>query len=499
MELQFNKTLCSCLQWPVREVQNQEQTQEIRLSDGMPDIGRVLGAWGQILLRGKEWHTGSAGMSGGVMVWVLYMPEDGAAIQCVESWLPFQSKWDFQDPGRDGTIRISCVLRSVDARSTSARKLMIRTGIEILCEAVVPVEKELYSAEDLPSDVQILRNTYMLNLPREAGEKSFTIDEELTIPTSAPKIEKILRHELRPEMIDQKVLAGKAVFRGVGILHILYAAEDGSLHSWDFEIPFSQYMELDRDYDQNATTNIIPAVTNLELERFEDEKLRLKAGITGQYVIYENSPVMLIADAYSPHRTVLPECVNLQLPSVLDISKETIHIEHDLEAEGASVVDVSFSIDNPRLNRNGDAVQVALTGTLQTLYYDAEGVLQNSVARKESVWSIPAEMSCGIHAIAWPSGKPQVLDSGSRTCLRADALVEATTISNSGLQMVTGLELGEIVDLPLERPSVILRKAGRDSLWDIAKKTGSSVDAIMKANHLQTEADSKQVLLIPVI
>ena len=54
MELKFHKQRCAYLDTPVREVQNLEQSQEIRLPEGMPDIGRVLSAWGQPLLRGKN-------------------------------------------------------------------------------------------------------------------------------------------------------------------------------------------------------------------------------------------------------------------------------------------------------------------------------------------------------------------------------------------------------------------------------------------------------------
>ena len=56
LELQFLKESISCIKPAVRDVQNIEQTQELRLSDGMPDIGRILSAWGQVILRGKEWQ-----------------------------------------------------------------------------------------------------------------------------------------------------------------------------------------------------------------------------------------------------------------------------------------------------------------------------------------------------------------------------------------------------------------------------------------------------------
>ncbi len=78
MEMAFQKTAFPCMTCAVREVQNAEQTQELRLPDGMPDIGKVLCAWGQVILRSKEWRSDSVLVSGGMLMWVLYLPEDGS-------------------------------------------------------------------------------------------------------------------------------------------------------------------------------------------------------------------------------------------------------------------------------------------------------------------------------------------------------------------------------------------------------------------------------------
>ena len=244
MELQFNKTVIPCLRTVAREVQTQEQTQEVRLSDGMPDVGRVLSSWGQVLLRGKEWRGGGAGASGGIMVWVLYVPEDGSEPRCVETWLPFQIKWDFPDFGRDGTLCVSPLLRSVDARILSARKLMVRATVSVLGQAMVPCEGELYTPAELPEDVYVLKNTYPIQIPAETGEKMFNLDESLTLPASVPELAKVIRYTLNPVLTDSKVVADKLVMRGVANLDLLYRGVDGQLHSWRWEIPFSQYAEV---------------------------------------------------------------------------------------------------------------------------------------------------------------------------------------------------------------------------------------------------------------
>ena len=92
MELQFTSSGCPHLAVALRDVRMAEVTQEVRLSDGLPDIGRVIGSRGQIVLRSKEWQADQITVSGGIMVWILYAPEDGTPLQCVDAWVPFQMK-----------------------------------------------------------------------------------------------------------------------------------------------------------------------------------------------------------------------------------------------------------------------------------------------------------------------------------------------------------------------------------------------------------------------
>jgi hypothetical protein len=63
---------------------------------------------------------------------------------------------------------------------------------------------------------------------------------------------------------------------------------------------------------------------------------------------------------------------------------------------------------------------------------------------------------------------------------------------------LTALEAGEAKTPDPHRPSLILRRAGKDDLWQIAKASGSTVADIQKANNLQTEPDADQMLLIPI-
>lgn len=266
MQLQFQKTVVSSLDTLRSGVWYQELTQELRLPEQMPDVGNILGAWGQVLIRSKEWRSGSVSVSGGVMVWAMYRPEDGTPPQMVEAWIPFQMKWDLPETQYDGSIRVSPLLKNVDARVTSARKVMLRCCVALSCEASAPMNVDVFSPQQVPEGVYLLERTYPMLLAKEVGEKSFSVEEELALPASAPTVEKLLRFSFHPELIDQKMMAGKVVFRGVGLIHILYLSADGQLCSCDLQAPFSQYSELEGDYDQDASADIWMALTALEMD-----------------------------------------------------------------------------------------------------------------------------------------------------------------------------------------------------------------------------------------
>ena len=498
MELQFDKTVCACLRKTVNQIQTQEQTQEVRLVEGMPDIGRVLGAWGQVLVRGKQWHNGSMGLTCGVMAWVLYAPDEGGEPRTVEAWVPFQLKWDAPETERDGAICVQCYLRSVDARSISARKLMVRAGISVHGEAFEPMDIAIPVLGELPEDVQVQQNMYPVCLPKEAGEKPFVIEEILTLPGSAPKAEKIIRYELCPEITDKKVMADKVVFRGTAKLHILYRADDGSFTGWDFEIPFSQFTELEKEYGPEASVRIMPAVTNMELEFVEHGALQLKAGMTAQYLVCDSTVMQLPEDAYSPFRTVVPQLEEMEMPAILDSREEMLYADAAAEVETGRVVDVAFYPEAPHMMRDNGGVQAELSGVFQVLYYDVEGNLQSAVSRWEDTWSAPADDNVKVELCVRPVGFPQA-GVGGNINLRTELLAESTSAAKQGMQVVTGLELGEMKEPDPERPSLILRRAGSESLWELAKKCGSTVEAIQKANRLTEQPGYDRMLLIPVL
>lgn len=497
MQLQFQKQEVPCLRNLLTRVHTLEQTQEVTVTEGR-DGSDILGVWGQVLLRSKERQGDLLRITGGIQAWVLLSGGEGETPLSMDAWIPFRLDWDLPDGESAGTDRILPVISGMDARWTGAGKLLLRAGVSVLAECWQPDTVAVPQSGSVPEDVDLRRQHWPVCLPREAGEKTFSMEESLTPPSTAAGVERILYCRMEPEITDRKVLGNKLVFRGNANLHMAWLCPEGMVHGWDFELPFSQYDELSGSYSSDARADVMIALTRLELERSEDGAVCLQAGLTGQYLVEDRQMLETVTDAFSPRREVTVERQDLMLPVVLDTLRENVSSEQKLPAEISTAADTVVLTDMPRLTRQGDKTALELPQRAQVLYYDGEGKLRGMSHR----WTRSMELLSGegTSLTAQPGpARTRLVPGVDGMMLDVETPVSVMATDGSGLPAVTALGLGELCQPDPDRPSLILRRAGTDSLWDLARQSGSTVEAIRRANGLEGEPEPNRMLLIPVV
>ena len=482
MELQLNKKNCSYLHTLVHQVQNQEQTQELRLSEEMPDVGRVLCAWGQPVIRSKQWRSDGMTASGGISVTVLYFPEDSTSLESVETWIPLQANWNFPTSNREGFVRVQCLVRNLEARMVSARKLMLRVSVDMLGQVLEPTETEIYYPGDLPEGVEVLTNVYPVVLPKEAGEKQFLVEEEIQASDAA----KWISFSLDPRIVEQNVVGSRLVIRGNGMLRYIYLDEQGSLRNGSKEITFAQFADLDGEYDKEATADVILAISGIEPEISADG-VRLQCGLIAQYLVRDHMLLVLAEDAYSPIRQIDVAQQLLNLPLELDNRIEMVEAQSIFQ--GGRVLNMTFMPQTPALYRQEDTVHIEVPAVFQYLYQDYDGVVQAAVENWSGEISLPAADNCQISA---------TVCAVDTTGAFPRIMVNVQTCTNQQMPMICEVTVGEQKTPDEGRPSIILQRMNGDSLWELAKSTGSTMAAIRKANHLSQDPMPGQMLLIPI-
>ena len=480
------------------KAQTQEQTQELKLPDGYPDIGSVIGCWGQAVLRGKEWRRTAISANGGVMAWVMYMPEDGSQPRVLDAWMPFQTRWELPEGVDDGMMCVMPLLSELEGRNVSDRKIILRAGLDILSQAMEAATVNVTAATDVPEDVQLQTKNYPVVLPLETGERQVQLDETLTWPADKPPMERIVSYELIPSVTEQKVLANRLVFRGTAQFRIRYLDGNGDLQQWTYEIPFSDYTELGQDFDTSASAWIVPVLTALEVDVMENGQLQIRGSVAAQYTIFDRMILPITQDAYSPYRDVQVQTEQLQLPVLLDRSEVELPVSAALHADVQQVVDTSARYRHPCLTAGEQGLNVTMTGTNQILYRNSQGELTSDCVRYEQ--QIPFGSSEDNSVTLWVNPMPESMNvqGVDELTVKTDHTVTAFSHCGGAIPMVTGLEIGERKEADPNRPSLILKRAGEEDLWTMAKKYGSTVDAIRAANQLTDDPQEGMMLLVPV-
>ena len=157
-------------------------------------------------------------------------------------------------------------------------------------------------------------------------------------------------------------------------------------------------------------------------------------------------------------------------------------------------LDVSLCMTHPVLQREQQNVHMELSGSFQIIGHGVEDSLIGVNTRWEKELVIPVDENAVLLARSGLKGKKQV----SGTTIGCDIAVDMMVTALTDIPMVTALELGDPIVRSSEKPSLILRRVGDDTLWHVAKTCGSTVDEIREVNGLIDDPTADQVLLIPV-
>lgn len=320
--------------------------------------------------------------------------------------------------------------------------------------------------------------------------------------TGRPPIRQIYKACCSLELTDQKLVGNKGVFKGNVCCKLLYLSENQSLYLWQQKLPFSQYCELQKDYDQEDLA-VAPILTgyDLDLEGQEDiRRVLLNVNVLAQCVVTGVQPLSLTEDAYCTHGKLEPTWKQYQLDAKLDQQRSLQTVRQSLTGPLQEILDTDVYLDFPALERQENQAKVVAPLTLRVLGLDENGVLTARSAKAEAVQEFALSDQAACRLSATPAGETYASLTGDGAEVRCGVNLETACYAKQSLRSLCGGTVEEEAEAGNRRPSVILRTVRKnDALWDVAKACNSTEDAIRSVNHIEGErlADAA-MLLIPV-
>lgn len=491
MEILFQEQKISYLAEKRCDDLHQEQTGEITVPENLPELGRTLDCFGTVLVRERSVDNGSVTVTGGIQVGVLYLPEGEEQPERLELYLPFTvTKKIPTEPG--AVLHYWGWLRSIEARLVNARKLLIRADLASELTLFTPAELILRQLDPCPKGLVCRRETYPMRLPLCTAEKEVRIADEVLMPEDGKGIDRLLKALCVVELSERRVVGERAVFQGELKLRVLGLTEAGEAVAWSGAVPFSQYAELDRSFEDDATLVIQPILNHVEIDtdgQPDSRRLLVNVSFTCQIVLWAEVPVTLTRDVYYLSGLCRPEWQLCDLHPCLDTMESDLTQTLELPGEAVSVLDWTLFPDRFSTAPMEGAARGGLG--LNVIYYDGDHRLQSCLLRRELRLEREAESSADWRCALVPALEAQQQGRQLLIPLRT----RQRYCQNAGLRNLCGLELEP---RPREDgPSLIVQLASGE-LWEIARDNQSTIQAIRSANGLEGESLSQeQLLLIP--
>jgi hypothetical protein len=500
MELSFESVTQEHLQCVARTVLYQEETTESVIPDSFPDAGRIVSCHGQALLRTKECRDGGVTLEGTIRAAVLYLPEEAGKARPLAVQLPFSVRMDNSAVTMHDAVAADLTIKAMDARIVNSRKILVRADLAAAVSVYTATAETFYPTVSACPGLQVRREELQVTWPMATGEKAFVISDEVELGDKPP-VGALCRWSAVPVVRDRKLIGNKAVFKGTVCLQVLYQTEDENFETFNFQLPFSQFLDLDYEGGEDDVS-VTMVLTGAELEPDGLEhctRLRLTLNALAQAVVTAQRPVTVLRDLYSTRQQVTPQLTTYALESRLDRQLLSQTVRETIQGPIRAVVDAAVFLEPPTQSREGTRVQLRCPAVVSLLYYDDNGVLQGTTRRMEAQTATDLAEGCLCLPQATTDGVVTAVPTAGGAEVWFEVAFDVECRAAEQITAVCGAETADLADTA--RPSVIIRAAGeQETLWSIAKACRSTEEAIMQANHLTEEdAIGGRMLLIPLV
>ena len=451
-----------------------------------------------------------------VCIRILYCSENSNAVQSVTQKLTYTKSVDLGRNCSDPRVCITPKIDYMNCRAVNQRRLDIRGAVSIRIK-VSDLDKKEIVCDAFGGNIQLkkLPVTYPAN--KLYTTKRVTVSEEFDLGLSKPPIVNVLRSDAAVTSGDKKVIANKLIAKGEVCINMLYSCvKDGedSVEAMQFTLPFSQIVDLD-GIDERYNCTVQAEVISCEIEPRSDGDGNSKiAECTLSILIicsaYRTASVDLAVDEYSTaYKTDSEKSdVRIELPSQPVNSSAVVKGTLDYSDGGIDCIyDVWCSISGVTARPDAENGQIVINGNASytVMARNRDGI--PIVLEKEEPFTanVPAE---GITEMSVADVKLSPVSCSYN--LASDSSVEAKVEIRIVGEIENSMNIKGITEIAVDENEPVNRNCNyalklyftdeNEDLWEIAKKYGTSVAAIMEENDIEDDMVSgKGMILIPIV
>ena len=294
--------------------------------------------------------------------------------------------------------------------------------------------------------------------------------------------------------IESKVSYNKVLTKADSIVKIMYLTDDNRVNTVESKIPVMGFVDIFNVTDdnicdvKNELKNLIVKPNNVE-----EHSIYVEAEIEFSLSVYQNKPLELIQDLYSPSMFLNTNCRKINTMQEKRLIKDVCNIREKQvisEIRNEKIYDVDICAKVKKQSVLSD--RIILEGELN-VNFTFSNSQTNGIETKNIIIPFNHNMNCeGVNQSSIVDVKVEI---GSQDIIvMPDESIELKIDLNLLIDIFKSVEINIINDMQVEENrddevySIIIYfvKPG-DTLWKIAKRFRSTVDNIARINGIEDE------------
>ena len=459
--------------------------------DSKPDILNTISTSGVVCIYKKELQEEKMRIDGNINTYIMYLPDQSEeGVRGLNTNLDFSEVINIPNCNSEMQSSIKTKIKTIECKVINGRKLGIKATLEI--DITISQKEEMEIINDITenSDIQMLKDTVNINSLIGTGETKLFAKDTIQID-SIDLLAEILKLNISITDRDIKISYNKILTKSEVEVKIMYLTEDNRINEITYKIPTVGFVDIPNISEENICDvnyeikNIIVKPNNQE-----EHSIYVEIEMDVTCNAYEEKQINLIKDMYSPSQNL-----NVQKQQILTMCdkqrrKDTKNINENVnlgEIRGLNLVDVETTIEFSKENKINS--KILYEGEAKLKFIFTNSTMQ--IITKETTIPfdyvvdnlINGEELNTNNEIEIKSQDFIIKDNEEINCnLNLD--IKTDMYRNANMNLLSEIsEDGEREEQDYSLIIYIVKKG--DSLWNIAKKFGSTVDDIARANGIE--------------
>lgn len=481
---------------------------DVTLPDYCPDIMRIL----RCTITPGIATAGATGdrvtAEGTAVVRVIYVSDSGR-ISCYEQTVPFSKSINVSGLEENVCVRAVASTQYCNCRAVNQRRADIH-GCIAISFTVTAIKKQEILCGVNGAGVQLRKKSMKISDMICRLEKMFVLNEVKELDEDSPAVLRILHTRACARVSEVKAITNKILLKGEVWAKITYCTDDGQVCCVEHTMPISQIIEAD-GIDENTNNCVHLDVCSFEAVPKADSAGEMKlmditARVTAFVTACCEKELETVCDAYSTEYEADCEKQMMSLETLSGTFSDICLCRGTIEAPEAVAditdvwctgvteksfivsgkVKISGSLSVCVLYQSADS-QPCMAEKSIDYEYERDVSVQGANARCEP-WVYPGECVASAGGSGKIEIKAEINISAEIYEINEDRIISNISVDESKTRQSTAAAL-----------TIYYSEQG-ESVWNIARRYNTTVEAVMNENGLDSETvGSRRMLLIPSV